>query len=59
MKPPPRKTEDEMTMKELREYRKLQEAEAEADRIEAEARQNLLLIFTRYKQSYCSARTRY
>ena len=43
MKPPPRKTEDEMTMKELREYRKLKEAEAEADRIEAEARETCIV----------------
>ena len=51
MKPPPRKTEDEMTMKELREYRKLQEAEAEADRIEAEERANFLECTTRIQNS--------
>ena len=42
MKAPPRKTEDEMTMKELRAYRKLQEAEAEAHTLETEARQQSL-----------------
>jgi len=42
MKLPPRKTEDEMTMKELRAYKKLQEAEAEAEAMETEARQQSL-----------------
>jgi len=42
MKPPPRKTEEEMTMKELRAYKKLQEAEAEAEAMETEARQQSL-----------------
>ena len=42
MKLPPRKTEDEMTMKELREHRKIQEAEAEAEAMETEARQQSL-----------------
>ena len=42
MKPPPRKTEDEMTMKELRAYKKIQEAEAEAEAMETEARQQSL-----------------
>ena len=42
MKPPPRKTEDEMTMKELREHKRIQEAEAEAEAMETEARQQSL-----------------
>ena len=43
MKPPPRKTEEEMTMKELREHKKLKEAEAEADRIEEEEREKAIV----------------
>ena len=42
MKPPPKKTEEEMTMKELREHKKIQEAEAEAEAMETEARQQSL-----------------
>ena len=42
MKPPPRKTEEEMTLKELREHKKIQEAEAEAEAMETEARQQSL-----------------
>ncbi len=42
MKPPPRKTEAEMTMKELREHKKSQEAEANTEAMETKARQQSL-----------------
>ncbi len=46
MKPPPKKTESEMTMKELREHKKIQEAEAEANRIEQEQQDRAILRTT-------------
>jgi len=46
MKPPPKKTEEEMTMKELREHKKIQEAEAEALRIEQEQQDRAILRTT-------------
>jgi hypothetical protein len=46
MKPPPPKKEEDMNLKELREYRRLKEAEAEADRLEKEARDEALIRMT-------------
>jgi hypothetical protein len=51
MKPPPKKKENEMNLKELREYRRLKEAEAEADRIEQEEREKAILRTTNIQNS--------
>ena len=51
MKPPPPKKEEDMSLKELRELKKIREAEEEADRLEQEAREEALVKMTDIQNS--------
>ena len=50
-KPPPPKKEEDMSLKELRELKKIREAEEEADRLEQEAREEALVKMTDIQNS--------